>query len=1154
LTDPRHLKEVVRDQAKEHGRDLVVEVLSGTLATAALGLVGLVLVQIGVAQQSLKPGEKFALPELKLFQPSEFWKSLTGLIVDWSQANEWLLLGLGVTCLLVTVAVLIGWRYTRKQKDDDEKVHSILHDLAREKVLGLKTASSLAMLTGLLLGAYGYQQYLWRVALPVPAGHIGIAFTRELGSSIARNRLADDLKQLGHANELDMRELPVTFDATDIDKARALARRIGADAVVIYHDETVSAPAATAAGSRGQGLAVPLPDAVTVQHVAYVVFANPSIGVQVPIAERTASGQASSITYRAKQGVEVPRLQADDVSRVMEAAAGILLYDKDRYLPAIVHLQDALSGSGSPTPADAIVDLYLGHAYYVLGQDADATAAYQKAISLWEGEKPLPVQDRLLLAGAYAQEATLLFNQQKVDQAEALLQKAVALRAPLNNDQAALSDPSTSRRLRITYGDVYIALMDIALYRKDQDAANLWSSRAQDEAKALAAYADLDAQENAIWLQYSTGDCVGAAQQIYALIGQNPSDMQAHQLAQRLAYLRSKGRLPGDITEVVQQLNAVLQLNPTDLPSLESQQTYQALSAALEDPGYLPAEKQTADAILAVDPNNAQALQGYVSDAMDSIAWQFNAQPGGALWNAEFGDTRTFQIQQAGWQRDPAQIQAALTQYDALRPYLTRWAEELQPQSATPLLYKARLSRLSEFLLYDLQYVPGAIRLPVIADQYQALWQRAITDVDLVLKGGRQATLQEQVDTSVLLSELWNDQFWVRTAAKSPDAAAASQQALQQAQAAVTLVKTHPPVISDDFYSAANVYLNLFTSLTNAKVSASNSENTALVAQYANESSAALTQWLDLTKQYQATSAPNTDYSMLAVCKGVQSLRQSEQALQNGDAATAVASLTTYTTQFPHDPDGFAALGWAQYRNGDAATALTTTQHFEQMAPRSYLGPANQAIMLLALGRTPDAQKAYGSVLDILQGEPIATRLLHLSAMADDLLTLARDAVPARPGVKAVVPALAGYLAGLPTSARATQGSQLLYADSNLGGAAFWAGDYATASRLDAAALALNPTSIMVLTNIGLTKLASGDSVGAQADYDRAIAAAPAYLNGVDGQPLQGQDRQTALTQARQELTAAAAALQAVAKQMPALQPAADKLVQQLQGDAARLS
>jgi len=343
-------------------------------------------------------------------------------------------------------------------------------------------------------------------------------------------------------------------------------RRIGADAVVIYHDETVSAPAATAAGSRGQGLAVPLPDAVTVQHVAYVVFANPSIGVQVPIC-RTHRQRPGEFDYLSppsrawKCRACRPTTSAGSWKRQQASCSTTRI----GICQQVVHLQDALSGSGSPTPADAIVDLYLGHAYYVLGQDADATAAYQKAISLGEGEKPLPVQDRLLLAGAYAQEATLLFNQQKVDQAEALLQKAVALRAPLNNDQAALSDPSTSRRLRITYGDVYIALMDIALYRKDQDAANLWSSRAQDEAKALAAYADLDAQENAIWLQYSTGDCVGAAQQIYALIGQNPSDMQAHQLAQRLAYLRSKGRLPGDITEVVQQLNAVLQLNPTDL-------------------------------------------------------------------------------------------------------------------------------------------------------------------------------------------------------------------------------------------------------------------------------------------------------------------------------------------------------------------------------------------------------------------------------------------------------------------------------------------------------------------------------------------------------------------------------------------------------------
>ncbi|MFI5269675.1 MAG: hypothetical protein ACHQ7M_20045, partial [Chloroflexota bacterium] len=271
----------MRKQATEHGRELLVEVASGTLATIALGVLGLVLVQIGVAQQSVKPGEKFELPSLRLFQPAEFWKSLSGLIVDWSQANEWLLLGLGVVSGLLTVAAFLGWRWTRKNKEDEKAAKSLLIQMAEEKLLGLKMVSSLFMISMLLLGAYGYQQYLWRVALPVPAGQIGIAFTRQLGSTVAQDRLADDLKQLGHGNVLAMRELPVTFDASDIDMARALARRFGADDVVIYRDEANTVAPTTTDAARGPGLAAALPDATTTHHVAYVVFANASIGVQV---------------------------------------------------------------------------------------------------------------------------------------------------------------------------------------------------------------------------------------------------------------------------------------------------------------------------------------------------------------------------------------------------------------------------------------------------------------------------------------------------------------------------------------------------------------------------------------------------------------------------------------------------------------------------------------------------------------------------------------------------------------------------------------------------------------------------------------------------------------------------------------------------------
>lgn len=1150
--DPRKLSGIVRNQATEHGRELLVELASGTLATVALGLLGLVLVQVGVAQQSVKPGEKFELPSLSLFQPAEFWKSLSGLIVDWSQANEWLLLGLGLAAALLTVAAFLGWRWTRTKKEDEKAAKSLLVQLAEEKLLGLKMVSSLGMVSILLLGAYGYQQYLWRVALPVPTGQIGIAFTRQLGSTVAQDRLADDLKQLGHANVLAMRELPVTFDASDIDQARALARRIGADAVVIYRDETDTV-APTTARTRGPGLAAPLPDATTTHHVAYVVFANPSIGVQVPLAQRDAGGQVNSITYREKEGVEVPRVEADDVSKVMEATAGILLYDQDRYLPAIAHLRAAVPAQGDHNPSDAIVDLYLGHAYHVLGQDAAAATAYQQAITLWEAEKPLPAQDRLLLAGADAQQATLLFDQEQVDQAEALLQKAVALRAPLDDDQTALSDPAIVRQFHSTYGAVYLGLMDIATYRKDQDAATLWSGHAQAEAKALRASSDRSAQESAIWLQYRTGDCSGAAQEIATLLGQKPNDIVAHQLAERLAYLRSNERLPGDITEVAQQLNAVLQLDPTNLPELQSKRLFQALSASLEDPGYLGAEKQTVDTILAADPNNVEALQGYLSDAMDITAWPFLAQPGGDLWSAEYGDARTFLLQQAAWKRDPAHITAALDGYNTLRPYVTRWAEELQPQSATPLLYKARLSHLSESLVYTLQYVPGTSKLPGIVEQYPALWQRAVTDATQVLNGGRTASPQEQAEADVLLSELWNDQFWVRTGDKAPDAAAASEQAVQFAEAAAKLMASNPPATADEQYSAANVYLNLFTALTTAKVPASNAGNQALADQDATAATAAETRWITLMKQVAAASSSAVDFATRPVCQGAQGFQQGDQALQKGDAASAVSLLTAYTVQFPRDPDALADLGWAQYRNGDTATAIVTTERFAQMAPDSYLGPANLAVMFLAQGKADEAQQAYKGALGKLQGQPGATRLLHFRSMAADLLALARDNAQARTGVKAVLPLLEGYLTTLPATDQSTLGSQLIDADNALGGAALWAGDTQAASRLYAAGLTINPTSLLVLTNVGLTKLTSGDSAGAQTAYDRAIASATAYLTDTNGQPLQGQERQTAAGEANQELTAAVDALHLTVKQQPALQPAAEEIIAQLQATAGRL-
>jgi Flp pilus assembly protein TadD len=1156
---PRHenkLPRVAAEHVTKHGRTMLIDALAGTSATLLTALFGLILVQFGVAQQSRQPGQSFAMPELKLFKPDEFWKSISGLIVEWSQANEWVLFGLGLTSLAGTVMAFVFWQRMRRvapeEPDGDHRRKRLLVAVAEEQFVTLKTVASFAMLTGLLVGAYCYQQYLWRIALPVPKGEIGIAFTRQLQGSIARTRLADDLQQMGHAGQVALRDLPITFDAADTAKARALARRIGADAVVIYQDEPASGSARQAA-SRGPGLAAPLADAVVAKHVAYLVFADPSIGVQVPVAQRDGSGQTTAIGYRAKEGVDVPRLEAADVDRVMEAAAGILLYDKDRYLPAIAHLQDALSPSGSRSPSDAIVELYLGHTYFVLGQDASAESAYGQAISLLESEQPLSVQDRLMLAGAYVQQATLLFDGRQVDQAEALLKKAVALRAPLDEDQTALRDPTTFQRLHSTYGAVYVALLDIAHYRRNNDDATLWSSRAQDEAKALLTQPDHAAQETAIWLQYRTGDCVSAARSIYALLDKNPGDLAAHQLAERLAYLSNKDQIPTNIPEVDRQLAAILRLDPQNLPELQAQQVYQSLAASLDDPGYLPQEQKTVDSILAVDPHNAGALRGYVGDAIDTIPWPFIAKPGDVLWSAEYGDSRTFQQQQAAWSKDPARIQAVLDQLNAVRPYATRWAEEVQPDSATPLLYRARLSQRAESLVYQLQYMPGTTKLPSIASQYDTLWKRAEDDTLQVLNGRRTATPQEQEEAHVLLSQLAGDHFWVLMATKSPVAAGAAADSLAQAQRAAALVAAHAPTTPEETDAAATVYLNLFNSLITAKVPAAAIGDKGQLAQDTSLASVARARWLALAQQAQSQRSEDAAYQGGVTCSSTQSRQQGDAALQKGDVAGAVRLLKQYIANFPRDPAGMLDLGWAEYRAGDLTAALTSTQQFEQAVPGSFLGPSNRGIILLAQGNSAEAQRAYMTALQALQAEPEASRLTHFGAMAGDLLALARDNPAARPAVKTVLPALADYLAGLPAATGMSAGSILLADDNKVGGIAFWAGDYATAGQFYDAALAISPTSALEWTNRGLTKLVTGDTAGAQAAYQQAIAVAKTYLNDPSGQPLAGTDRAAAVADLTEQLASAGNALHVLVAQRPELQQQGSALVAVLAKASAQM-
>ena len=668
-------------------RNWVKDTMAGILTSIATVVFVLLLVQFGLANQTQELS-------FSIFAPYEFWQSFSGLVVEWSQWNESLLLTLGIVGSFFTAAAYVWYRrgskvVTQAHSEPDtqsgaKKREPILKRV-EENVRSMKLVSALGMLSAILFGAYLYQQYLWNVELPVPAGQVGIAFTRQIGSTTAQDALADNLRKMGHESQIVMRTLPVTFDARDVSKAQEFARRIHAKAVVIYREE--SAPTAGGPADRMSGVSAPAPaqpQPSASRYVAYLAFADPGLGLEIPVAQKSAAGLPETVELRAKEGVDVPRLETDDLTILMEAAAGILMYDRDRYPAAISHLKNAVS-VGKDTPSDALVQFYLGNSYYLIEQDAQAAQAFDAAIHAGEAEEHPGVQSRLLLAQAYIYRANIYFNERKLDEAEKLLKKAIALREPLDKDESAMADPATFRWLHETAGTAYLRLLDIALYRNDTEATDLWAGRVRTEAGALAAKkADPRAQASAIRLLYRVGECAEAYKMAQEMLGSDPASVNAHRLLVNLASLRDGAWTS---TEGKSHMDALVKLNPESLPDLHNLLLYYSLNALTVDPGYASKVAETAEAILAVDPNNIQALERYISVADAAVGMELLIDPSAGLFPV--GDVRTFRKIQARQVEDAAQLRRVIAEKEKARPYLVRWAQEAEPE-LDPSLYVCR--------------------------------------------------------------------------------------------------------------------------------------------------------------------------------------------------------------------------------------------------------------------------------------------------------------------------------------------------------------------------------------------------------------------------------------------------------------------------------
>jgi hypothetical protein len=1136
-------------------RNWLKDTSKGIVTSTVTVLFMLLLVQIGLVSE----GQDLSF---SLFAPYEFWKSFSGLVIEWSQWNEWLLLAMGLVLTAVTAVVYVRWRNHRGQDPEPtltpgtkggKRKREPLTKRAEATMRSMKSVGTFGMFAAIFFGAYLYQQYLWNIELPVPDGRIGIAFTRQIGSSVARDTLADNLRQMGHENQIVMRDLPVKFDARDVEKARSFAQRIHADAVVIYREENAPPPAGA---QRVPGLASPPEQAAGdgKQHVAYLVFADPSLGIEIPVTRRVTQGAPEMVQMRTKDGVDVPRLETSDLSNLMEAAAGILMYDRDRYMAAVAHLSNASSGmqkvrSGEGQATDALVQFYLGNAYYLIEQDDRAAEAFDRAIQAGERIEAPGLQDRLLLAQTYIYRATLYFDSHDFDQSERLLKKAIALREPLDKDESALADPANFRRLHETAGTAYLRLLDLALYTGDEDARALWAGRVRTEADLLAARTDdVRAQAGAVRMLYRTGACTDAYSLAYSILERKPDYTAAHRLVQGVAALRD-GNWVGIESKL--QLDALLSANPSSLTDLHNLLIYHSISSFSNDTGYLEQVRADTDAILALDPSNVEALQRYV-DAVEGYAgMDLLFDPSLGLFSV--GDARTFRKLQTTLLSDPRQIQRVFAMKEAARPYLTRWAEEVEPESTRPLLYSARFS--AQWARYVSLYLgAGGSSDTTIMQLNVDAWNRAVKDANRVLDSGRNPSARERAEAHAILSDLYRGRYLENLLMQNNEAAGEDlNQALSHAEEATRLVDSDPSGRIEDLfldYTAYNNYALATYFATFYHSDSSPSADKALADKYTKLNETLSKRATELQEKAYKPYFDDNTYMNRLVCPGDNLRVNGEQALQQGNIDGALGMFEEYRKRYPHDPAALWSLGWAQYLKGDFAAALASTQEFEKQVSWIPAASSNRVIIYLAQGDNASAARAFADFEARLEKLPLGERLRYLAAFGQDLYDLAHKP-EARVDVATILPAVEKYIAGLPPEARTDRGSQLILGLSNLGGAALWAGDNAAAESLLNSALQLNDDYVPVRSNLALLRLVSGDAKGAEEEYGLAIKSAGTYLHDIRGNDLTATERVAASQDARHDLEQAAATLREMMKQHPDMQAAGGPLASRLESSAA---
>lgn len=1029
------------------------DAINGSISAVLFLIAGLLIYRLGFSTSDEI--------ELDLLSPFELFSTFKGLILGLSTYQDTILLMVAGGLALVTtiVGATMIWRRRRLAVHAPNRVARAIGPLTSVRVLSFLTIATVT-----IFGAYLYQQYLWRVVLPIPDGALGIAITREAAAASIRDELSGVLFNQGQTGRIVVRDLPVAFDGRDTEKARELGKRIGAEAVLIYREI-----------DRGD---------VGKQYSAYVVFSDPSEGLTIgdsTAAAPTASTEANPTVatdepadelIQVREGVEIPALRSDTVAELVSSSAGVIAYNQNRFREAITLFEQALPDDPSD-PNQGILNFYLGDSLRFDGQAEAAATVLERAITFYETRQSaavkLTAEDEFILARAYFTRGWIAgdLESEGLESAIGWYDKALPLRDKLLARSGELERPFAARGLFARIFS-HLAEANRRLDRPDEQLA--WEQRALDELDLLAQEAppnDAAVMSQEAGARFIVGDCVGAQRVLQNILSFDP-EAQYAKMASGIVLL-FQGR--GDQAE--QAWREVLAVHPDDASARESVSFRLTLRAfgdsAFFEPFYLEQAEAFWRSIQVEDPANEQA---HVQIA-DSAA----LRAGGYLLDSTAqaqGDVLDLHKSQQLWPNDPSRRAQAIAALDIVIQERRILATEIHPDQPAAQVdltgaYDERQRVQMDAFSSMFAGEPLDLSDPILSQAAEAVQDDAeeITSwTSRILAADSGATRVERLQAWKFAissaSRLWSLAV-LREDLATAEAMVEERQRLLEG--ALVDAGTVPPATTDEALAIFAIYSEGYLLSYFAGDTAKQAEYQARMAEViaANQTRQANEAVLDAT-----------------ICRADRDYQAGQDALATGDLN---AARTHYDAAIAKDPAHVSALiarATLSVRQADAGSAVadaTTATEIYAADPGAW---SVRVQAHLAAGDDAAAEAALGQFLQVTSGLPPQERMIAIRDTIKRLASLVTSQPDRSASILALVPAIAADLDAMPADYARTYQYVQLYAE--LGDLALDAGDAVSAEPLLRRAVSIDPHQTPALANLAIAVLIQGRSATPEID------------------------------------------------------------------------